>query len=595
MDVSDIMAFKPSQAPKRPAGNDVSLASEETIDDPSDNYEARAKKRKLAVLRAKAIAAKAEDEARIRQMEQEAMESKLKRNHNEAVGDQMMKIAQLVDQGENFHQVVLDAPGVKRLLLSFEKKTLKNQELRIKFPDDPEKFLESELELHDSLRELHSLATVPEQYPVLVDLGCVPSLLGLLSHANTDISVAAVDLLEEMTDVDTLDESGDGAEALVENLLVNQVLSLLASNLARLDETVREESEGVHNTLAIIEHILEFRPDTCKQVATAGFLPWIVRKLKVKVVFDSNKLYASEILSILLQDCSENRELFGEIGAMDSLLQQLAYYKRHDPAVAEEVELMENLFDCLCCLLAETENRRKFLTGEGLQLMNLMLREKKKSRGGALKVLSHALSGSGGGRLCRKFVEILGLRTIFPLFMKTPSKGRQAGVSAKDHEEHVIHILASLFRNIKAGNDENVRNGGGSGGMKDRLLCKFVENDHEKVDRLVELHCEYLARLLETDKVLREEALKSEGTEEEVEEEMYIKRLEGGLFPLQQLDYMILDICRNGADSIRHRVEQGLKLRGETLSTVKEVVKRWEQSMEGEEADIQELLSLSEA
>jgi len=591
MDVADIMAFKPSQTPKRPAGNEVSLTSEETIDDPSDNYEARAKKRKLAVLRAKAIAAKAEDEARMKQMEQEAIESKLERNQNEAMGDQMIKIAQLVDQGENFHQVVLDSPGVKRLLLSFEKKTLKNQELRIKFPDDPERFLESELELHDSLRELHSLATVPEQYPVLVDLGCVPSLLGLLSHANTDIAVAAVDLLEEMTDVDTLNESSDGAEALVENLLVNQVLSLLASNLARLDEAVKEESEGVHNTLAIIEHILEVRPDTCKQVATAGFLPWIVRKLKVKVAYDPNKLYASEVLSILLQDCPENRELFGEIGAMDSLLQQLAYYKRHDPTVAEEVELMENLFDCLCCLLAETENRKKFLAGEGLQLMNLMLREKKKSRGGALKVLSHALSGPGGGLLCRKFVEILGLRTIFPLFMKTPSRGRRAGVTAEEHEEHVINILASLFRNNKAGNDENVR----KGGVKERLLCKFVENDHEKVDRLVELHCEYLARLVETDKALREEALKWEGTEEEVEEEMYIKRLEGGLFPLQQIDYMMLDICRNGADSIRPRVEQGLKLRGEKLSTVKEVVHKWGQSMEGEETDIQELLNLSEA
>merc|ERR1719341_912110 len=531
-------------------------------------------------MRAKAIAAKAEEEARMKQMEQEAMESKVEKNHNEAVGDQMIKIAQLVDQGQNFNQVFLDSPGVKRLLLSFEKKALKNQELRIKFPDDPERFLESELELHDSLRELHSLATVPEQYPVLVDLGCVPSLLGLLSHANTDIAVAAVDLLEEMTDVDTLNESSDGAEALVENLLVNQVLTLLASNLARLDETVREESEGVHNTLATIEHILEVRPDTCKQVATAGFLPWIVRKLKVKVAYDSNKLYASEVLSILLQDCPENRELFGEIGAMDSLLQQLAYYKRHNPTVAEEVELMENLFDCLCSLLAETENRKKFLAGEGLQLMNLMLREKKKSRGGALKVLSHALGGPGGGLLCRKFVEILGLRTIFPLFMKTPSRGRRGGVSVEEHEEHVINILASLFRNNKAGNDENVRNIGGAGGVKERLLSKFVENDHEKVDRLVELHCEYLARLVETDKALREEAHKWEGTEEEVEEEMYVKRLEGGLFPLQQLDYMMLDICRNGADSIRPRVEQGLKLRGEKFSTVKEVVKRWGQSME---------------
>ena len=63
---------------------------------------------------------------------------------------------------------------------------------------------------------------------------------------------------------------------------------------------------------------------------------------------------------------------------------QLAYYKRHDPTVSEEVEMMENLFDCLCSLLLEAENRTRFLKGEGLQLMNLMLREKKKSRSGAL-------------------------------------------------------------------------------------------------------------------------------------------------------------------------------------------------------------------
>ena len=85
-----------------------------------------------------------------------------------------------------------------------------------------------------------------------------------------------------------------------------------------------------------------------------------------------------------------NRLLFGNMEAMDSMLQQLAYYKRHDPAVAEEVasisfsinhshflsqvELMENLFDCLCSLMLEVTNRERFLKGEGLQLMNLMLR-----------------------------------------------------------------------------------------------------------------------------------------------------------------------------------------------------------------------------
>ena len=36
--------------------------------------------------------------------------------------------------------------------------------------------------------------------------------------------------------------------------------------------------------------------------------------------------------------------------------------------------MMENLFDSLCSCLMHLPNREKFLKGEGLQLMNLMLR-----------------------------------------------------------------------------------------------------------------------------------------------------------------------------------------------------------------------------
>lgn len=35
---------------------------------------------------------------------------------------------------------------------------------------------------------------------------------------------------------------------------------------------------------------------------------------------------------------------------------------------------MENMFDSVCCALMEPANRDRFLRGEGLQLMNLMLR-----------------------------------------------------------------------------------------------------------------------------------------------------------------------------------------------------------------------------
>jgi len=582
MDVNELMAYKPSQAPKRPAPQDpvdeLPMEEEEVGDDPNDSYEARAKKRKLARKKAMAIAMRAQEEERLAMLEEEARQAK---NQQDGINnEQRNRINSIVEQGANLDSVTMDEQGIKKTLLTFEKKTTRNQELRIKFPDQPEKFMESEMELNDAVQDMKAVATVPSLYPVLVELNVVPSILGLLNHDNTDISVGVVDLLQELTDVDTLTESEDGANALIEALVERQVCSLLVNNLDRLDESVKEEAEGVHNTLAILENIVEFQPEMSKDIAEAGFMAWLIKKLKVKVPFDDNKLYASEVLSILLQNEPANRLLFGNMDAMDSMLQQLAYYKRHDPAVAEEVELMENLFDCLCSLMLEVTNRERFLKGEGLQLMNLMLREKKKSRSGALKVLSHALTGAEGIDNCLKFVDILGLRTLFPLFMKTPKRSKRAGVSAEEHEDHVISILASLFKNVSSTNN----------GLKqrERLLAKWTENDHEKVDRLMEVHDKYLAKVEESDKAIdREVRIMAKDPEQEPlsDEEIYMKRLEGGLFCLQQVDYIILEICSCGASTVKQRVLQILSLRGGSLKTVRDVVREYAGNLgeEGEE------------
>lgn len=61
-------------------------------------------------------------------------------------------------------------------------------------------------------------------------------------------------------------------------------------------------------------------------------------------------------------------------------------------------------------------------------------REKKLSRNGSLKVLNHSMSGQHGGDNCTKFVDILGLRTIFPLFMKTPKKNKKRTITVEEHE-----------------------------------------------------------------------------------------------------------------------------------------------------------------
>lgn len=56
------------------------------------------------------------------------------------------------------------------------------------------RFMESELDLNDIIQEMHVIATMPDLYHLLVELNAVHSLLGLLSHENSDIlSVAILD------------------------------------------------------------------------------------------------------------------------------------------------------------------------------------------------------------------------------------------------------------------------------------------------------------------------------------------------------------------------------------------------------------------
>ena len=69
------------------------------------------------------------------------------------------------------------------------------------------------------------------------------------------------------------------------------------------------------------------------------------------------------------------------------------------------------------------------------------IKERKMSRNSALKVIDHALSGKEGIENCEKFVEILGLRTLFPLFMKTPKRNKKSG-----HTENVSQPSVTLFR-----------------------------------------------------------------------------------------------------------------------------------------------------
>lgn len=80
-----------------------------------------------------------------------------------------------------------------------------------------------------------------------------------------------------------------------------------------------------------------------------------------------------------------------------------------------------------------------------------------------------------------------------------------------------------------------------------RLLAKFVENNYEKVDRLLDLRAGAVGRLAAVDREIEQERKQMREDGEEIgpvdEDRWYLRRLEGGLYTLQTVDYILAWIC----------------------------------------------------
>ena len=154
------------------------------------------------------------------------------------------------------------------------------------------------------------------------------------------------------------------ALCIVHQLVQDQGLVLLIQNLQRLDEGVEEDSLGVHNTLNICENLLEILPTSMPATlcSTTPILGYLTQRLQARPI-DRNKLYASEILSILLQGQGldpSNVYRYCGMRAMDGVecLLQGIHAARKQPAVdGEELECISNLFLCLSSILSLPSNQ----------------------------------------------------------------------------------------------------------------------------------------------------------------------------------------------------------------------------------------------
>ena len=60
-------------------------------------------------------------------------------------------------------------------------------------------------------------------------------------------------------------------------------MALLVQNLERLDEIVKEEADGVHNTLGTIENMTELKPEICVSAGEQGLIAWLLKRLRVRL------------------------------------------------------------------------------------------------------------------------------------------------------------------------------------------------------------------------------------------------------------------------------------------------------------------------
>lgn len=426
--------------------------------------------------------------------------------------------------GETWQEEKIDAAWLRRLATSFERKVVKNAELRAKYEKDPAKFMDSEADLDAEIKSWSLLSEHPHLYIEFAQSGSVASLVGLLAHENTDIAIGAMEIISELLDEDVQAEP-EQWDALVQAFLEADLLALLMSNLQRLDEEDESDRSGVYHSLAVLEN-LAGQQSVAEQIGQEEVLMWLCNRIQTpEKPVSQNKQYAAEVLQVLLQSSLLlRRRLALDMDGVDVFLQLLAIYRKRDPPKdSHEEEYAENLFDALTCTVDEPEGKSKFVEAEGVELCIIMLREGTKNIiQRALRVLDHATNGHGApaAAVCERIVEVAGLKILVGMLMK----GKDAA-----NTEHLLGIFSALLRLLP-----------GESAARIRTLAKLTEKGHAKVLRLVQLRKTYAGKVQVVDREIAQEE-KHLTTEEKAEraDVWFSRRLDSGLFCLHMVDAIL--------------------------------------------------------
>jgi len=512
--------------------------------------------------------------------------------------------------------VIENENEAKRLLVKLKKTWTKNQQNRVKFEQDPNKFLESEIELATMLDHTRAFATTPEFMHLISEDIFKNVLIPGLSHQNIDICGAFVLIFSELSGIEeTTKDEQEKAIEYVNNFIKTLLetpdftfLELLVTLMKRLDEKSEEEATVLYNCLAIIENFLEVIDNQwiLDHIYKSNLLEFLMYRIKTNPRLEpnmNNKLYCLEIISLLTIDEVYGEKFIAKIGdndvtkkdkedeqkeqkdqkrinGIEALMNQCSFYRQQDPKEEIEAECLQNVYNILIsCLQNNQQNRETFVKLEGLQLMVIPVRKKVQSRHLSLKVLANVLAIKGDP-LTKKMVQILitkclALKSLSPLIIRPPKTIKKTKdnkndknminitLSKKENIENIVAIFTAIFQELEPNSEEHVR-----------LIQKFCENRCDKASRILELHQIYLAQVDKYDKIIIQEA-KLSGNNKKLDADSYLDRLENGLYVLQMVDYIIVDLAQNGNEMVKEHLKKTMKMKNIKSGTISTIVREY--------------------
>ncbi|KAG7340500.1 catenin-beta-like, Arm-motif containing nuclear-domain containing protein [Nitzschia inconspicua] len=550
-------------------------------------------------------------------------------------------LEQLEEKNKDAVVVELSARGIRAAAKSLQSIYQKNVQQRATFADEPQKYMDSEVQLYEHLTGLQAVGADPTLYEHVAGSQLLSTLIQLLEHDNADVCASVVSLFLEWIDPSLVEEDFEVLSILKgfakqvleawESVLYN-LLRFQQENLQDNDDDEDDAEQdannnsnnlkGVENTLSLMENLMELDTLTTPdggllgedQPSAAGYMvreskgkivSWLYSQLESESAKEALQGRCLEILAFL----SQNEDVYeslpnwaslppitptsledeprskkqkpSDINGIEDLIQILARYRKKQPGNEVEIEMLENAGIALSsCISFSKDNMSAFLDAQGVQLVIRCLKERVMAGGVGLKLLDFFGDDPVFKRGAEDIVTASGLKYIFPLLLasRIPKPSTIGIVSKKEKREWLGMIKKQTIRVFYALTLQ--LDDQSPEEAKARFLAKFIEDDLKHCDRLVELLLEYdeRARKAEYNFYRSSEVEEETMTEEQVALAAFDAKLKGGGDIYHRVAAITAYVCTN-SKRCHERVLSQLNMQQSGISLLKTALTEFASSL----------------